>query len=181
MAFHVDYWDYIGWKDRFAKKVYSERQRRYAQQQSLSTVYTPGFILNGKEWRKWFNSRRLNFKDSSEMPGKLVIERNRTQIKADFSTEHYSNRALIMNLALVGLGISSEVNRGENSGRTLHHDFVVLEHTINLIERQKDGNYQGQFQLPRTHLKAEKLALVAWISSTSDLMPIQATGGYLDY
>ena len=51
VAFHVDYWDYIGWKDRFARSTYSQRQRRYAREQSLRTVYTPGFILNGKPTR----------------------------------------------------------------------------------------------------------------------------------
>ncbi len=180
LAFHVDYWDYIGWKDQYANKNNSDRQRRYARQQSLTTVYTPGFIFNGKEWRKWFGSRSLSFYESGKLPGKLIIERNRTQIKADFQTQQYSNKALIMNLALVGFGISSEINRGENSGKTLNHDFVVLDHTINLIERQKNGNYSGQFQLPRTHLKAEKYGLVAWISSSNDQTPIQATGGLLE-
>ena len=41
VAFHVDYWDYIGWKDRFASKAYSQRQRRYAKEQGERTVYNP--------------------------------------------------------------------------------------------------------------------------------------------
>ena len=53
MAFHVDYWDYIGWKDPFASKEYSQRQRRYAGEYGESTVYTPGVRKNGAEWRLW--------------------------------------------------------------------------------------------------------------------------------
>jgi hypothetical protein len=53
IALHVDYWDYIGWKDRFVSLEYSARQRQYAQEQSLKTVYTPGFVYNGNEWRNW--------------------------------------------------------------------------------------------------------------------------------
>lgn len=181
LAFHVEYWDYIGWKDVYANKKFSDRQRRYARQQALSTVYTPGVILNGMEWRKWFDSRSLEFSQTGKLPGKLKVQRNRTQVIANFQTKQYSNKALLLNLALVGFGITSDIKRGENSGRTLNHEFIVLDHTINLIERQKDGNYSGNFQLPRTHHNAERFALVAWLSSPNDQTPIQATGGYLKY
>ena len=53
IAFHVDYWDYIGWQDRFARPEFSERQRLYARQNNLSTVYTPALVLNGTEWRNF--------------------------------------------------------------------------------------------------------------------------------
>ncbi|MFQ3324005.1 MAG: hypothetical protein ACI90U_001830 [Pseudomonadales bacterium] len=54
IAIHVDYWDYIGWQDRFASKENSARQRLHAQQGNVSQVYTPGFIVSGEEWRSWF-------------------------------------------------------------------------------------------------------------------------------
>jgi hypothetical protein len=50
VAFHVDYWDYLGWRDPWATKGFSERQRSYAQPWGSDSVYTPGFVLNGKEW-----------------------------------------------------------------------------------------------------------------------------------
>ena len=52
MAFHVTYWDYIGWKDRFAKKQYDQRQRDLAHKSRKSTVYTPQFLLVGEDYRK---------------------------------------------------------------------------------------------------------------------------------
>src|SRR5213083_577539 len=53
VAFHVDYWDYLGWRDPWAAKEFSDRQRAYARSWRGGAVYTPGFVLNGKEWRDW--------------------------------------------------------------------------------------------------------------------------------
>lgn len=57
LAFHVDYWNDLGWPDRFASKTFTDRQREYARQGYLSSVYTPGFVLRGDEWRGWFMRR----------------------------------------------------------------------------------------------------------------------------
>ena len=53
LAFHVDYWDYLGWRDPWATKEFSDRQRNYAEAWRRDSVYTPGFVLNGREWREW--------------------------------------------------------------------------------------------------------------------------------
>ncbi|MCP5161451.1 MAG: DUF1223 domain-containing protein, partial [Hahellaceae bacterium] len=53
VAFHVDYWDRLGWKDTLASPAYSHRQQVYQQQKLTSGVYTPGFVLAGEEWRGW--------------------------------------------------------------------------------------------------------------------------------
>ena len=53
MAFHVTYWDYIGWKDRFAKKQYDQRQRDHAHKQQKATVYTPQFMMSGDDYRSY--------------------------------------------------------------------------------------------------------------------------------
>src|SRR5215471_9400646 len=58
-AFHVDYWDYLGWRDPFGAAAYSDRQRAYAAEWKSRSVYTPGFVLDGKEWRGWFNRDEL--------------------------------------------------------------------------------------------------------------------------
>ena len=85
IAFHVDYWDYIGWQDRFAKPEFSERQRLYARQNNLSTVYTPALVLNGTEWRFFIDvvdrpalARRLALINISlqQEPEDLLLERH---------------------------------------------------------------------------------------------------------
>src|SRR3954469_8448481 len=53
LSLHVDYWDYIGWKDPYAKQQFSGRQRKLTQQQRLAFVYTPQVMLQGKDFRDW--------------------------------------------------------------------------------------------------------------------------------
>ena len=53
LALHVDYWDYIGWKDPYAKRVFSQRQRKLTQLQRLALVYTPQVMLQGQDFRSW--------------------------------------------------------------------------------------------------------------------------------
>ncbi len=57
LAFHVDYWDYIGWKDTFSKAKYSNRQRKTAAFGGAGFVYTPQFVFNGRDFKGWDNSR----------------------------------------------------------------------------------------------------------------------------
>ncbi len=57
VAFHVDYWNSLGWKDRLSSPEFSERQRDYAQLWHADNIYTPCFILNGGEWHGWLDHR----------------------------------------------------------------------------------------------------------------------------
>jgi hypothetical protein len=57
MVFHVNYWDYIGWKDPFATEYFSQRQRALKSNNLIQSVYTPGFVVDGKEWKGWFQGR----------------------------------------------------------------------------------------------------------------------------
>jgi hypothetical protein len=59
LALHVDYWDYIGWKDRFARAEFTARQRQAASKESLGFVYTPQVMLNGRDFRRWQSPARL--------------------------------------------------------------------------------------------------------------------------
>src|SRR5262249_36121801 len=59
VAFHVDYWDHLGWRDPFSKQEFTERQRSYAATWGGDSIYTPGFVVNGREWRGWFGGPSL--------------------------------------------------------------------------------------------------------------------------
>ena len=74
VAFHVDYWDYLGWKDTFAAKAYTQRQRDYASNWRGRSVYTPGFILDGKEWRGGLNLE--NLPRASNKPAGMLTARS---------------------------------------------------------------------------------------------------------
>ena len=178
IAFHVDYWDYIGWKDRFALPAYSERQRRYARQGMIRTVYTPGFVLNGAEWRGWFTGKQPDIGVGGEV-GKLRVE-----IVDGEATVTYlpvgapSDDSLDLHVAILGFDLETKVKAGENEGRSLRHNFAVLAYGLSLIQRTENA-YGTTLVLPDTGISAPTTALAAWVTPRGGGKPIQAVGGWL--
>lgn len=177
MAWHVDYWDSIGWPDRFASQRYSQRQRRYQQQTSLRSVYTPGMLVNGAAWRGWVSGRVPAGGEDAAI-GRLQVELNQRNFQASFSpatagaTNDYTLHA-----AVLGFGLSTAVKRGENAGKTLQHDFVVLA-----AAAFNTDSSQWQGTLPEVSAAAEganKLAVVFWLESPRSPVPLQIAGGWL--
>ena len=174
LAFHVDYWNYLGWTDRFAKSAYSARQERYASRGYARSVYTPGMFTNGREWRSWFRGRQL--KSSSHTAGTLNVTLGPQELSADFDPAQAINRPLRLNIAVEGFDIQSSIRSGENQGKVLNHDFVVL--TLQTL----DENSAHRWQIPRNDLvlsQPHARAIVVWVTSDDDPTPIQATGGWL--
>ena len=136
LAFHVDYWDYIGWKDKFSKAEYSDRQRKSAAFAGAGFVYTPQFVMNGRDFKGWDNSRLNEKIDSSQ---KLASRANLsldalTQTNGDITlkataqaTKPSDAKNTDVFIALYENKLVSKVNAGENSGRELKHDYVVRE------------------------------------------------------
>jgi len=177
MSFHVDYWDYIGWKDRFASPQNSDRQRQYAKEKSLKTVYTPGFVYNGQEWRGWF-ARRFMQLPAGQEPGVLELEILDNFATARFMSQNGNHINLLLNVALLGFDLKTQVNAGENRGRELPHDFVVLG--VDTAAFKATNNiYQTKLQLPEAVISAPRYAIVAWVSKRGKQAPIQATGGWI--
>ncbi len=136
LAFHVDYWDYIGWKDRFSKAEYSDRQRKTAAFGSAGFVYTPQFVMNGRDFKGWDNSR---LSQSVEASQKLASRANLsinavTETNGDITLKTSAQAAKPSDaktsdvfVALYENKLVSQVKAGENSGSTLKHDYVVRE------------------------------------------------------
>ena len=176
VAFHVDYWDYIGWPDRFALPAHSQRQREYRRQRLLSSVYTPGLVSNGREWRGWFRHRTLDT-SQAQSGGELSIEVSDDRIEARYQTEPPSGD-LMLNVALLGFDLTTQVKAGENHGRTLEHAFVVIG--FRQIPMQLDARIaRASGPLPQQRIDAPRKAIAAWVSAGRALPPLQATGGYL--
>lgn len=173
VAFHVDYWDYIGWKDRYAAKQYGQRQSRYVKLKKVSTVYTPAFMVNGQGWRPGFFSREL--KDENIEVGNLAVNINDNSLSANFKPVNNSTSALKLNVALLGMGLSSYISRGENSGRSARHEFVV----VGFSEKQSNNN-SWKMPLPGKHYNgAKQYALAVWVSRGNNPAPIQSVGMFL--
>jgi hypothetical protein len=175
VAFHVDYWDRLGWRDRFAKPEFTSRQQHYAAAWGGDSVYTPGFVVNGTEWRDWFGGNAIP--TSSTKVGVLRVSLGGDRkLTATFVPETTQLRALALNVALLGNDLESDVKRGENSGRKLRHDFVVLD-LIKVDMVNESNRWTGSVALPMRTANDEPSALAAWITENST--PIQATGGWL--
>jgi hypothetical protein len=132
LAFHVDYWDYLGWPDRFAKAVFTQRQRAMAALHYTRTIYTPQVLLQGKDFRTWHSLGReverinqtparadITLQITAAQQGEIAV-----QIAAVIPAPTDRQQAFLY-VALYESQLQSAVNAGENQGRTLHHDFVV--------------------------------------------------------
>jgi len=177
VGLHVDYWDYIGWKDRFASPGFSRRQRDYARLKNVSTVYTPGFVYNGREWRNWLGRPSSNFPRGTK-PGVLALEISDRDVAVRFLPGESRQQQLEASLAILGFGISTNVGAGENAGRQLSHDFVVLGVERGRLKREGE-KHTAMMTLPSTHFEADRFAVAAWISEVGRPAPLQATGGWL--
>lgn len=171
VAFHVVYWDRLGWADRFANKEFTARQYAYASRWSSDSVYTPGFVLDGAEWRK--NSGQRPPPVSTGKAGVLSVE------YTDDGTCRVSFDAVVdyeVQVALLGGGIVTNVRGGENEGRTLRHEFVALALQTARLEAGA-----AQVMLPAVGRDGvTRTALAVWVMRRDEIMPLQATGGWLD-
>lgn len=171
VAFHVDYWDYIGWQDQFAEPEYGKRQRRYARQGRASGVYTPGLFVDGREWKGWWRDGKLPA--DTRATGLLSARVNGSEVAIQLSGTHVPPVARAY-VAVLGMDQDTAVRAGENRGRTLTQDFVVLQ----LLQASLAGNATAQVSIDRSP-GAGRLALAAWVTDPDGLEVLQATGGWL--
>ena len=178
LAFHVDYWDYIGWQDPFADNRHSQRQYRYQATNNIRSVYTPAVVVNGNEWRRW---RRNTLPEKQQTnAGKLSIELVEKQLSAHYQANVALNQSLVLNIAILGFDLTSNVIKGENSGRTLKHEFVVLGYRAVAMQPSKTGFNAHDVTLPLISTQSAQTALATWISTPKSPAPLQATGGWLN-
>ena len=134
LAFHVDYWDYIGWKDRFAKATFGERQRDLVRRQGGRTSYTPQVMVNGQDQRFWSDSARF-FAGVKTIAARtpranIGVEMSagtmQLNVGVTVAFPQATDRAdAVVYLATTENNLSSRVTAGENRGATLKHDHVV--------------------------------------------------------
>lgn len=177
VAFHVDYWDYIGWPDRFASKRHSLRQRTYHDVGHLKNVYTPGLVLGGREWRGWFRDRTLVFPADVDV-GSISVDVRDGRFEAHFEPAVDVPDSLELHVARLGFDFATEVGAGENRGRTLTHDFVVLGWSRHPMKRGGEA-YDVSGALPPASNPTTREALAVWVSVPGDPYPIQAAGDWL--
>ncbi|HEV7573557.1 MAG TPA: DUF1223 domain-containing protein [Thermoanaerobaculia bacterium] len=129
LAFHVDYWDSLGWRDPFSSAEWTQRQARYARTMRLNSAYTPQAVVNGT--REFVGSNRSALSAALENASN---EKRRTEITLTARREGNSVIATIhatvpanndLMLAIVEDGVTTKIEHGENAGRTITNDAIV--------------------------------------------------------
>ncbi|MFL5788494.1 MAG: DUF1223 domain-containing protein [Flavisolibacter sp.] len=151
LAFHVDYWDNLGWKDPFSSSNYTERQRQYGNTFHLSSIYTPQAVVNGSEEFVGSSRHELHETINRELASTTnrairltAFENGKNKIEVQFSTAISKSEEL--NIALVQLHAVNAIKKGENHGKTLDHYNIVR--LFQVIALSKTGNGSLNFTLP---------------------------------
>lgn len=178
VAWHVNYWDRLGWKDVYAAKAYTNRQYAYAKVWRSSSVYTPCLVRNGREWRRGATS------DEPKVDaGKLTLDysADRTCCITFSPPDGTTGPGYAATVALLGNDVTSHVRAGENSGRNLHHEFIVLSSISIELKHNERDDYTATLSLPDSKAPAPgRYSIAVWVTLVGELQPLQATGGWLD-
>lgn len=182
LAFHVDYWDYIGWKDPYSKPEFTNRQYEWQKSGASQIVYTPEFILSGKEYRGWRNPSALRQALAENATQKAPLE-----IKATLVSSNSNALAIRLEqqwhgrpeanaqtaLFLYEDGLSQQVSAGENRGELLQHDAVVRS-TLN-VEKLKPNGAATVVNIPlQKDWRANRLGLGVVVSADNGQRVFQA-------
>ncbi len=130
LSFHVDYWDYLGWKDRFSSADYTRRQRMLGANNQQRTIYTPEFFVNGMEARGANNIlSKIQKANQQEAPLDLRLTVERDDVELVVALHSPASRNTVGQVhhryLVYENNLSTDVKRGENSGEVLHHQQVV--------------------------------------------------------
>ena len=182
LSFHVTYWDYIGWRDMYAQEAFEKRQRDIAARQRSRSVYTPQLVMDGVDVRGFGRFGRQLRTINQRLPeaniGLQVRSADGKALQLDLHVDvgDAKQRAgLALYIALYENGLSSQVNAGENSGKTLTHDYVVREFIgpLELLLNKADSHHRLSIDVPNG-VNLDKAGVAAFVQNTSDGRVLQA-------
>lgn len=168
LALHVDYWDYIGWKDRFARPAFGERQRWLADQASTRTIYTPEFFVAGQELRDWRGDIAATVKRINRRPAQASIDislgkRRDGNLPVEVRARAPQGGKLFV--ALYQNGLTTDIGAGENRGVLLRHDYVVREWIApTALKGDGDTTLVRAFMLP-PNAESRNLGVAAFVQN----------------
>ena len=176
LSFHVDYWNYLGWKDVFSDPAYSERQKQYGSIFHLTSIYTPQIIVNGRTEMVGSEENNLH-----KTIGEYILEKPAYSVSLQIKPVT-NNKIFIkgltngdsetqFNLALVQNGVTDHIQRGENRGKTLHHFHVVRDFHVLPIQ---NGSIADSVSLP-AGLTAGDCTLIAYLQNKKTGFILAAT------
>ncbi|MDQ2928195.1 MAG: DUF1223 domain-containing protein [Caldimonas sp.] len=127
LAFHVDYWDRLGWKDRFSSAAFTERQASQQPVNGARFSYTPQVVVDGQDRKDW-SSLATPIVERATAPIELALARDGDHVTATVTAGAHAPRRLAAYWAITEQNHVTAVKAGENEGATLRHDFVVRDY-----------------------------------------------------
>jgi len=168
IALHVNYWDYIGWKDPYAQVLHTQRQQDLARLSHARGVYTPGFFINGHELQNWRTDLINDIKNINQQQALANVRlsvSNVTQRLLQVETESSSQQAGVFHVVLIENSLVSNVKAGENKDAVLRHDAVVRS-WANSIKLMPGIKHKESVELViPTQSNRKKLAVVGFIEN----------------
>jgi len=149
-----------------------------SRQTKLDRFTTPAMPINGQEWCAWHRDDIST--ERSDNAGQLNVTMEHNTLSARYQTSLPKNQTLVLNIAILGFDLTSHINKGENNGRTLAHDFVVLGYRTVAMQPGHTGFNINATALSETALDSKRTAIATWVNTFKNPAPIQATGGWLN-
>ena len=149
---HVDYWDDLGWKDRYSSPLFSARQQDYGRAFHLESVYTPQIVVNGRKEVLGSDPRAVQdaIRSAAKEPQARVALAMASPQTVSFSISRLpqdSHEAEIL-LGITEGGLTSPIYGGENVGRQLRHAAVVRTLTsLGRLDPKSPGEYSATAQI----------------------------------
>jgi hypothetical protein len=169
LSFHVDYWNYLGWRDRFSNATYSERQHNYGPISAGGGTYTPQAVINGEAECVGSDASRID-----ALIGSALKRAPRTQIALEARRAEHGievsyrvsgeTAARVINLALVEPRAESAVESGENAGERLAHVNVVRVFRTRPLSAGTAGSWSPT---PGPDVQARRVGIVAYVEGVS--------------
>ncbi|WP_224704116.1 DUF1223 domain-containing protein [Devosia aquimaris] len=125
LAYHVDYWDYVGWKDTFGSPAYSDRQRAYAQSWGSSRIYTPQMVVNGAIGVVGSRRNEVNGAiDRAQLPLDVAVTQDRNMLKVSIPADTALNDAVVWLVTYINRA-DVDIAEGNNAGKSMVYTQVV--------------------------------------------------------
>ena len=181
LAFHVDYWNYLGWQDRFSQRRFTERQQALVRANDLRTAYTPQLVLNGRDFRDTAGIEKQVARINEQSPSvnlTLHADRKGPTLTTNVSVNpvaRSTQEPMELYVALFENNLESQVQAGENRGKRLQHDYVVRI-LIGPVAVTPDKVMHREWQIPlAVEWKTADLGLAAFVQSAKSGEVLQVT------
>ncbi len=166
LGFHVDYWDGLGWKDRFSSVEFTKRQERYAQALRVDGPYTPEMVVDGAVEFVGNDAghAQRTVREAASQPEVATVKISSAaayQLSVQVKAPGSAKDAQVV-LAITEDNLTTQVGSGENGGRTLHHAAVVRE--LRQLGQLHEGSFEANVPVKlQKDWKREDLQAVVFV------------------